>query len=355
LSSTCSTRRPHDAGRGSARRPPERAVAQECSIASAAVDRRFAAPPARPATSQKEPPLSGSARGSLACLLPAAILVLLAPSAASAQRLGDVPDVSREFLNTEHVYFIGQKVGRYDADTGAGTLEWARHRRTLGLSFNKLDLGFGAGESNEFPGTEYDKDPALPFEISFVTPRTVRVRLSTRTAPFPDDAESLMLAAAPPRDTSWTVDAGGDAVTYASAHGRVRLVRDPWHLEFYDASGRLLTRTMHLDDGGSFAQPVPFSFIRRANDLSRNIAAAFQLAPDEKLYGGGESFTRLNKRGSSSCARRRSRARASCSTPHPPASPTGSPTRAVRWDATSWTTSSGAAPAASSMGGRIAG
>ena len=241
--------------------------------------------------------MPGSARRSLACLLPAAILVLLASSGASAQRLGDVPDVSREFLNTEHVYFIGQKVGRYDADTGVGTLEWARHRRTLGLSFNKLDLGFGAGESNEFPGTEYDKDPALPFEISFVTPRTVRVRLSTRAAPFPGDAESLMLAAAPQRDTSWTVDAGGDAVTYTSAHGRVRLVRDPWHLEFYDASGRLLTRTMHLDDGGSFAQPVPFSFIRRARDLSRNIAAAFQLAPDEKLYGGGESFTRLNKRG----------------------------------------------------------
>jgi alpha-D-xyloside xylohydrolase len=241
--------------------------------------------------------LPGSARRSLARLPLAAILVVLASSAASAQRLGDVADVSREFQSTEHVYFIGQRVGQYDADTGAGTLEWARHRRTLGLSFNKLDLGFGAGESNEFPGTEYDKDPALPFEISFVTPRTVRVRLSTRTAPFPDDAESLMLAAAPPRDTSWTVDAGGDAVTYASAHGRVRLVRDPWHLEFYDASGRLLTRTMHLDDGGSFAQPVPFSFIRRASDLSRNIAAAFQLAPDEKLYGGGESFTRLNKRG----------------------------------------------------------
>ena len=229
--------------------------------------------------------------------LSALLLAHFSAPGALAQRLGDVVDVSREFQSTEHVYFIGQRVAEYDQATGAGTLEWARHRRTLGLSFNKLDLGFGAGESNEFPGTEYDKDPSLPFSISFVTPRTVRVRISTRAAPFRDDADSLMLAGPVPSDASWKVETSDDAVTYASAHGRVRVIREPWHLEFYDAGGRLLTRTMHLGDGGSFAQPVPFSFIRRADDLSRNIAAAFQLAPDEKLFGGGESFTRLDKRG----------------------------------------------------------
>lgn len=224
------------------------------------------------------------------------LMLLIAPPAA-ADRLGDVVDVSPQFQSTEHVYFVGHRVTEYDPATGAGTLQWARHRRTLGLSFNKLDLGFGTGESNEFPGTEYDKDPALPFSITFVSPRTVRVRIGTRSAPFPADSDSLMLAGPVPSDASWKVDAGADAVTYTSAHGRVRLVREPWHIEFYDAAGRLLTRTLHLSDGGSFAQPVPFSFIRRADDLSRNIAAAFELAPDEKLFGGGESFTRLDKRG----------------------------------------------------------
>jgi len=223
--------------------------------------------------------------------------MLLSAPGAAAQRLGDVVDVSREFLSTEHVYFVGQRVTAYEPATGTGTLEWARHRRTLGLSFNKLDLGFGAGESNEFPGTEYDKDPGLPFSLTFVTPRTIRVRISTRSAPFREDEESLMLAGPVPADASWTVEASDAAITYSGAHGRVRVIRDPWHLEFYDAAGRLLTRTLHLSDGGSFAQPVPFSFIRRADDLSRNIAAAFELAPDEKLFGGGESFTRLDKRG----------------------------------------------------------
>jgi alpha-D-xyloside xylohydrolase len=241
--------------------------------------------------------LSRSADRRLTSAWAGLLLALVCAPAAQAQRLGDVVDVSREFLSTEHTYFIGQRVIEFDPARGSGVLEWARYRRTLGLSFNKLDLGFGAGASNEFPGTEYDKDPTLPFSIAFVTPRTVRLRISTRRAPPPGDADSLMLTGPPPADSSWQVESGAEAVTYRSAHGRVRLVRDPWHVEFYDAAGRLLTRTMHLADAGSFAQPVPFSFIRRADDLSRNIAAAFELAPGEKLFGGGESFTRLNKRG----------------------------------------------------------
>ncbi len=47
----------------------------------------------------------------------------------------------------------------------------------------------------------------------------------------------------------------------------------------------------------SFAQPLPFSFVRRSRDLGRSIAASFRLAHDEKIFGCGESFTRLNKRG----------------------------------------------------------
>ena len=226
-------------------------------------------------------------------------LGLLAPwwaAAARGQVLGEVPDVSREFQKLEHVYFVGQRVTSFDPAAGTGVLEWARHRRTLGLSFNKFDLGFGAGQSDEFPGTEYDQNPALPFSVSFVSPRTVRVRISTRTAPPPEEP-SLMLAGEPARDGAWTTESTDAAITYSSAQGRVRIVKEPWHLEFFDASGRLLTRTQHLSDFGSFAQPVPFSFIRRASDLSRNIAAAFRLAPDEKLFGTGESFTRLDKRG----------------------------------------------------------
>ena len=42
---------------------------------------------------------------------------------------------------------------------------------------------------------------------------------------------------------------------------------------------------------------LPFSFVRRSSDYSRSVAAVFSLSPGEKLFGSGESFTRLDKRG----------------------------------------------------------
>ena len=37
--------------------------------------------------------------------------------------------------------------------------------------------------------------------------------------------------------------------------------------------------------------------MRRASDFGRSTAAAFALAHDEQIFGTGESFTRLDKRG----------------------------------------------------------
>ena len=42
---------------------------------------------------------------------------------------------------------------------------------------------------------------------------------------------------------------------------------------------------------------MPFSFVRRAADYSRSMDAVFTLAPGEKIFGCGESFTSLDKRG----------------------------------------------------------
>ena len=69
-------------------------------------------------------------------------------------------------------------------------------------------------------------------------------------------------------------------------------------LELRDARGTLLTKTRHNSDYEStLAQPLPFAYIRRSSDYSRSVAAVFSLAAGEKLFGGGESFTRLDKRG----------------------------------------------------------
>ncbi|MFL6331820.1 MAG: TIM-barrel domain-containing protein [Pyrinomonadaceae bacterium] len=229
-------------------------------------------------------------------ILAAIVLALLACAASSAQVLNDPVDVSQEFQKMEPVYFVGSKVASFDPASGRGTLQWDRYLRSTTLSFNKIDVTLGKGRGTEFPGTEYDQDPVLPFSITFVSPRTVRLRFSTR-AEMPRDSDSIMLAGPVPTDRTWKVEQTADAVTWTSAYGRVKLIKSPWHVEFYDAAGRLLTRTQNAGDPATYFTPIPFSFVRRASDLARLTAATFELAHDEKIFGCGESFTRLDKRG----------------------------------------------------------
>lgn len=229
-------------------------------------------------------------------LLFATLLLLIPTTQLRAQVLGDPVDVSNDFQRLENIYFVGSNVKTFDPTTGQGTLQWDRYQRNTTLSFNKIDVGLTRGRATEFPGSEYDQDPTLPFSISFVTPRTIRLRMSTRAVPM-DNGNSLMLAGPVPTDNSWKVQQTDQVITYKSEFGEVRIIKQPWHIEFYDKAGHLLTRTQNIGDPATYITPIPFSFVRRANDLSRRIAATFQLQHDEKIFGCGESFTRLDKRG----------------------------------------------------------
>jgi len=228
-----------------------------------------------------------------------AAAALLTTTSAHAQVLGDVMDVGLDFRRANQVLFAASRLTAFDPATGRGTLQWDRYVQQPGLNFNKLDVGYTRGGATEFPGTEYDRDPALPFDISFVTPRTLRLRFSTRDLPMPvmEGAPSLMLAGPVAHDTTWRMQSGDSAVTYTSAFGKVRINRNPWRVELFDAKGALLTRTQRLGDPATYTPFAPFSFVRRARDIGRSTAATFELTQDEKIYGFGESFTRLNKRG----------------------------------------------------------
>ncbi len=213
-----------------------------------------------------------------------------------AQVLGDPMDVSQDFQKAENVYFIGSRVADFDAATGAGNIVWDRYLRSTTLSFNKVDVGFVKGKATEFPTTEYDENPSLPFSISFITPRTIRLRFNSRNAPL-ENKTSLMFDGEPAKSNVWKVEQNDKEIVYTSQFGKVVIIKNPWHVEFYDAGGKLLTRTENINDPHTYVGTIPFSFVRRASDVSRRFAATFELQPDEKIFGCGESFTRLNKRG----------------------------------------------------------
>ncbi|HYJ92157.1 MAG TPA: TIM-barrel domain-containing protein, partial [Pyrinomonadaceae bacterium] len=230
------------------------------------------------------------------CVVHACYIVLIAAVGVSAQVLGDPVDVSQDFQQPQNVYFVGARIKDFEPTRGTGTLIWDRYLRSYSLNFNKVDAGLTRGKSTEFPTTEYDQDPALPFSISFITPRTIRLRFNSRDVAF-DNEPSLMLVGEPPTDHSWKIERNDKAIIYTSAFGQVRILKDPWHIEIYDQNGKLLTRTQNIGDPHSFLSSAPFSFVRRASDLARRFAATFELSPEEKIFGCGESFTRLNKRG----------------------------------------------------------
>lgn len=240
--------------------------------------------------------LGSAGRGYRIALLVAAATLAPATALSQAPLLGDPPDVSEEFRKLEQVYFVASELAAFDASSGAGTLRWDRYARQPSYSFAKLDLPFSRAQANEFPGTEYARDPELPFALEFVSPRTVRLRLSSRDAPL-GDGQSLMLDGPVPTDDSWLVEESDSAITWTGPNGRVRLLRSPWRVEFHDADGRLLTRTRTIGEPGTYAVPVPVSYVRRAADFGRSTALSFELSHDEKIFGTGESFTRLNKRG----------------------------------------------------------
>jgi alpha-D-xyloside xylohydrolase len=208
-------------------------------------------------------------------------------------------DVSEEFARQDNHFFIGSKVSAFDPRSASGRLMWKALALKQRVSYHQLTLQFEDYKVwEDLPPGEYEDDQDLPFSVSFITPRTARLRVAARPGTSPEEP-SLMLAGIPPTDDSWQVTDSDSSATYTGTHGSVTVERDPVRFEFRDASGRLLTRTWNLADTMTVVntRPTPFSFVRKASNLRRHIAASFRLSPDERLYGCGESFTRLNKRG----------------------------------------------------------
>ncbi|RKN75824.1 alpha-xylosidase [Paenibacillus ginsengarvi] len=229
-------------------------------------------------------------------------------SSFETESLNQSIDIIREFKKTDNTFFLGARVDRIDPSGRSGLLRWKRFAKKPRFAFNQGDFRFEPTRPWTFPN-EYAEEPALPFELSFVSPRTVRLRVKTRPGVL-DSRSSVMLDGELPGDEheSWSRSASGDAgeggetagpIVWSSPFGSVTIERDPLRFVFRDGQGRKLTGTYHYSDTTCLvnSEPTPFSFVRSTSDMRQALAASFCLSPGEKLYGCGESFTRLDKRG----------------------------------------------------------
>ena len=222
---------------------------------------------------------------------------------AGVQYLQCMPkDMSTDFSDLSNTYFLADSLVAFDKDKGEGLLQWKRYRLSPRQAFNLNGYWPVRMQMLDFPDAAYDNDPALRMSITFLSPRTARIRLlTTPVVPKESDADDPMLALSP----SLSKKAGGvkttetdNAVCYQSAYGTIEVQRFPFRLVLKDAKGKILTQTRHLIDNDSTqVKLLPFSFIKRGSDNSRSVNPVFLLSPGERIYGCGESFTSLNKVG----------------------------------------------------------
>ena len=213
--------------------------------------------------------------------------------------LSQPKDMSQDFLDLSNTYFFADSLVSFDTSTGKGTVQWKRQQLMPRQAFNANTYLHQPLQSLDFPETAYDNNPQLTFTVEPVSERTLRIRMLTSPIVPKEDADDPMLIGKPADGRSfWKAEKTDKGTLYTSRYGSLLIQNYPWRLVLKDADGRLLTQTRCWSDNDSTQVKVPpFSFIKRGSDNSRSINPVFSLAPNEKIYGCGESATALNKAG----------------------------------------------------------
>ncbi|MEO8853918.1 MAG: TIM-barrel domain-containing protein [Ginsengibacter sp.] len=206
-------------------------------------------------------------------------------------------DIMDDFYELENEYFVSGEVKDFNAKRSEGKIQWNYHRWQMDWFFNKIDMHLRMANQKEAPLQDYESNPVCQFSISFINSRTIRWRMKTTSA-VQQEYPSLMLDGEPEIKGGWKIKDGKEKVIYKSEHGSFILNKKNFKIELFDAGEKLLTATNSFEElEGMHSKKYPFLFIKRSTDYSRSIAASFSLFPGEKIYGCGESFTGLDKRG----------------------------------------------------------
>lgn len=211
--------------------------------------------------------------------------------------LGEPIDMSIDFKDFHNTFFFADKVASFNGAEGKGKISWKRTSLYTRQAFNVNTILPQDLKMLDFPGEAYEQNPELDFSVDFVTPRTLRIRMLT-TPVQPKRFDSPMLVKEPGKDSSWKYSKTGNTHTYKSNYGSIEIEENPFRITLKDEKGKRLTDTWRwCDNDSSQVKVIPFNFIKRGLDNSRAINPVFSLSPGEKIFGCGESVTKLDKRG----------------------------------------------------------
>ena len=216
--------------------------------------------------------------------------------------LSDLVDVSRDFRDFTNELLPGRPPDRLRSRGGTGQADLAcATSSSPGSRSTTCVAVLRPFEGVTLPGPRVPDEPEPALLASqFVSPRTVRLRMGDGSARLRRDGDVAHARREPGRDSSWrTRRSTADTATRARA-GSVTVFEKPWHVEFRDARGRLLTQhAAHRRTTRRRSSPALPVLVRPP--LRRTTRAASppssRSSPGEKIFGCGESFTRLDKRG----------------------------------------------------------
>lgn len=203
-------------------------------------------------------------------------------------------DISNDFKRYDNTYFNMSQLIEFNL--GQGKIKWERYNRKYRMSFNAITAPFEKTNSWEFP-SEYEVDEIGDFQISFISNNCIRIRMDNNHRNIVDK-DSLMLLDKVENIESKIEE---DEFKYKIIGEKycIYLHKNPFNIEILNLKGERILKTFQIADnkGLDNTYPIPFSYVRDISNFKRMVAASFELKYDEKLYGLGESFTRLNKRG----------------------------------------------------------
>lgn len=211
--------------------------------------------------------------------------------------LNQVVDISSAFSEVENEFFLPTKVTDFNSEKAKGKLKWEKYGYQLDWAFNTIGLKLVKQGGKEWPQEDYDINPEFQWDLSFISERTIRLRMSSDNG-YITERPSKMFAQQSLPTCEWQKEDSEDKILYKSKFGTIKVTKSQWKIEVFNANNEQLFETLNLEDNKALHQKyMPFSFVRKSKDYSRQIAASFSLSHDENIYGCGESFTRLNKRG----------------------------------------------------------
>ncbi len=214
--------------------------------------------------------------------------------------MNEALDISTEFDNPTSTFFQMEKLNNWDMNSLSGSITWCRKIKKARHAFNQTSMAYEDTKSWSFP-PDYPEKPELLFSSFRISHSVFRVRIALREIAESQVEDETGILVDPCLDdpSGWQTDETEERIIFSSPSMIVELVRNPFSLVIRDGNGNLLTSTIHQHMQTSLRnsdEPV-CEIVHNQQSWEKRGRVAFTLSHDERLYGTGESFTSLNKRG----------------------------------------------------------